>query len=281
MNQRLKNLKPGIAGYVIDGRVGNREVIATILDLIVRDYIDFYPKTSDWEKMKVKKLTLHKLNPRSEFEQEFLKILFNGKNEISISELKDTLAKRSLHDLIERTIKEDKVDFNIEDENVEFYINNPKNQVIFGSNGKTVKTIEDWQRFKSTMIIILIVQLFCILWLLSISVAYFFITGKIIYTLLFIIGFFVLSILILFFSIFKTTKIANQKINYKENNIKSIRAKYQDLFDFLKKHPLEEGRLFNEFLPYSISFGLDTHWQEAFSLLSQKEEFTFKDIKEQ
>jgi len=36
-----KNLKPAIAGLVIDNEISNNEIVATIVDLIHRGYINY------------------------------------------------------------------------------------------------------------------------------------------------------------------------------------------------------------------------------------------------
>jgi len=281
MDKKLINLKPGIAGYIIDGKVHNKEIIATIVDLIVREYIDFYPKNANWEELKVKRLLLLKSRSSLKFEEEFLHILFNKKKEITISELKTILIKGTLHKLLESYVKESGVYLDVKDEKVDFYLENPKNTVSFSVNGRPVRNVEDWQSFKFTSYIMGgVFGLFILFFLASAAINYF-IAGIVPNKgYLMAILFFAFMIFLFVYLPSKTTKIATQNIKYTDKNVKNLRKKYHELFDFLKKHPLKEGRLFNEYLPYSIAFGLDTHWQEAFSILfAQKEEFTFKDSK--
>ncbi len=41
--------------------------------------------------------------------------------------------------------------------------------------------------------------------------------------------------------------------------------KYQELYEFIKKHPLPPHRITNEYLSFAIAFGLDNSWQKDFS----------------
>ena len=274
-----RNLKPAVAGYIIDGRIGNKEVIATIVDLIARGYIDFHPKNFNWKKSKIQKLIIHNSKPNTEFEKYFLRVIFGNKEEVTISHLKEILKQRKLHHILENQIKKEGLILNIKDENVEFYLKHPNNKIKFNINNREVKTIKDWRSIKIYFILGMVIPGFFILVMLLFLVVAFIKNGGPNFEILAaIIGIFIMFILPGIYFISRPTKIVKQKIDYEGSFAKNIRSKYHELFDFLKRHPLEEGRLFNEYLSYSIAFGLDSHWQQAFSLRSDEEEFIFKDM---
>jgi len=45
-----------------------------------------------------------------------------------------------------------------------------------------------------------------------------------------------------------------------------VKGKYEDLFDFIQAMPLTEQRIYNEFMPFAVAFGLDTSWHQSFGL---------------
>jgi len=50
----LIDLRPGIAGYIVDGRIQDKEVIATIIDYIIKGYIDYYPQNNNWNECRLR-----------------------------------------------------------------------------------------------------------------------------------------------------------------------------------------------------------------------------------
>ncbi|MFA4887762.1 MAG: hypothetical protein WC595_06125 [Candidatus Nanoarchaeia archaeon] len=277
----LSSLKPALAGYIVDGRIQSKEVIATIIDLVVKGYIDFYPHKK-WEGLKVEKLKLlHKPGKSLVFENEFLDVLFKKGKEIEVVKLKALLDSRALDRVLKKEVKRQQVDLKIKDENLEFYIDDPKNVVKLDINNRPVKTIEEFQMFKR-MVLFATISLIGGLGIFALVglMVYFFMGrfegesfGKLLLMILLVNG---LGVWLMWYSVKKTTKIAHQDIAYQNENQKRLRGKYLQLFDFVKKHALKEGRLFNEFLPYAIAFGFDTHWQKAFSLDAEKEDFVYK-----
>ncbi|MBS3152511.1 DUF2207 domain-containing protein [Candidatus Woesearchaeota archaeon] len=312
MNKKfLVNLRPGIAGYIVDGRIADKEVIATIVDFIIKGYIDFSPKKTNWEKLRVKELiSLSKARPSLKFENEFLNVLFSGKKKITIEDFKITLKDKKLHKVLEEEVKYSDVGIEIIDEELTGYYYNNENKLRklkfpyyvdkYGNPGfaifkskkykyeRLVKTLEEWFIYKSVFNKFLIrtaPKLFLSLCGLIISgiiakKSLFFMSGFVgllgIIVFLFYFQISLLGIIAFLYFNKKTTKIFEQKIKYQDEITKILRKKYHELFDYVKKHPLKEGRLFNEFLPYTVAFGFDTHWQRAFSLDDDKEEFIYR-----
>lgn len=61
---------------------------------------------------------------------------------------------------------------------------------------------------------------------------------------------------------------SKKTINYDfQNSIVPIaKKKYEDLHEFIKTHPLPKHRFINEFLAFSIAFGLDDSWHKDFGV---------------
>lgn len=68
-----KNLKPAIAGLVIDNEISNNEIVATIVDLIHRGYIDY---------SKDKLILIKNINHLLKYEKKIVNDIFSNKKQI-------------------------------------------------------------------------------------------------------------------------------------------------------------------------------------------------------
>lgn len=50
------------------------------------------------------------------------------------------------------------------------------------------------------------------------------------------------------------------------NSYDSVKIKYNELYEFVKERPLFRRKLSDEFLPFSIAFGLNNYWHKEFGL---------------
>jgi hypothetical protein len=55
-------------------------------------------------------------------------------------------------------------------------------------------------------------------------------------------------------------------LQFQENVAPYVKNKYEELFDFIRSHPLKQQRIYNEFMPHAVAFGLDTSWNESFGI---------------
>ena len=94
---RLANLKPAIAGVILDNSVSMREIIATIIDLAQRGYIHINDESSG-SFFKSKKFRLIKtknnLSSLMDYEKVIIESIFESKNEILISDLKNKFYRK-------------------------------------------------------------------------------------------------------------------------------------------------------------------------------------------
>ena len=72
------------------------------------------------------------------------------------------------------------------------------------------------------------------------------------------------------FAVVKYLKVRRLKkilaIQFKDNIIPFTKKKYEELFEFIQRYPLKQQRLYNEFMPHAVAFGLDTSWNESFGV---------------
>lgn len=245
------NLKPAIAGYVIDGEIDDKEIIATIVDLIVRGYIDIKKVEMDdviWPDVKIEylvrtnKSTEHLL----EYEKETLNRIFAfGQKVIDVTKLKDD---RVTVDVFGRGVKN-----KIKEEAV-------KQDIHFTSKPaegppKGVAIYYGMQPLTSIWSVMPVIILYAIF--LIMLVMWF---GEYIGTILGISFVFLLIIPLSIVSYRKIIQIAASR------RARILQSKYLELYEYMKAHSLEQGRLFNEYLGFAIAFGLDISWHEKFRI---------------
>lgn len=54
-----------------------------------------------------------------------------------------------------------------------------------------------------------------------------------------------------------------------ETGIPAAKIWYEELFDFIQSFPLKEQRIYNEFMPHAIAFGLDKSWNKSFGITKE------------
>jgi len=55
-------------------------------------------------------------------------------------------------------------------------------------------------------------------------------------------------------------------LQFRDNVTPYMKGRYEELFDFIKAAPLKQQRIYNEFMPHAVAFGLDTSWNESFEI---------------
>jgi len=55
-------------------------------------------------------------------------------------------------------------------------------------------------------------------------------------------------------------------LQFRDNVVPYMKGRYEELFDFIKAMPLKQQRIYNEFMPHAVAFGLDTSWNESFGI---------------
>ena len=279
-----EQFKPAFAGYLTDGDISERDVLATLLDLSVRGYIklDMEKKGGRYEVHNVikQKESTRALLP---FEKEFLDDLFLVGDELTADDVRFIFKTRSLCKTIERNLwnlKENKI---IESE---LRIQTDKGKKIklldyFKKVPEPVDTVEEYNRYmknRKIMYAIFVVIGFIIFHYgqvvadsdnLIFSIARGgYSLGITQSSLLMFIGAVIVMGLNLDY-IISTRRIKKyRKTLHAEFNdvIPYTKKKYEELFEFIQKFPFKEQRIYNEFMPFAVAFGLDTSWNKSFRI---------------
>lgn len=293
-----EQLSPAFAGYVTDGNISDRDVLATLMDLIVRGYIGIDADTQK-KPVKVRKIYFVKTSERLlPFEKKFIGVLFKEKKELGVEEAKGIIDSKVLHEVIKQNtdaLTKSKIAKSL----VVFFDKNDK--VVDLSYEKLVtkkvgflqehreyvkekpKTIGDLERLiDGTKLGVFFIFAFGFFWFyIYIVVILLRSSGQggieVVPS-----GFVPLDalvfgiIILLYFLYFGFSGIRKVKklrklnkllvLQFTNNIIPFTKKKYEELFEFIQKYPLRQQRLYNEFMPHAVAFGLDTSWNESFGI---------------
>jgi hypothetical protein len=275
-----EQLRPAFAGYVTDGNVSDRDVLATLMDLIVRGYIGI---DMDSQKKPVKVKRVYFLsNPETllPFEREFISELFSESKELNPQQVKEKIKSKEPHRVISENL--------MELENSEIVksllllTDKDDRKVSFtyyaSLKGYEVKTVGDLQTYVNQLEQLYKGTLKMTLYSFG-FIAWIFFLFYLAYSFggtppIFLFGF--ALFFPAFFTIFFILHYRNKRrlskakktllIQFKDNVVPFTKKKYEELFDFIRKYPLRQQRLHNEFMPHSVAFGLDTSWNESFGI---------------
>jgi len=287
-----EQLSPAFAGYVTDGNISDRDVLATLMDLVARGYIGLDADTQK-KTVKVRKIYFVKSSKRLlAFEKKFMEVLFKEKKELNVKEVKGIIDSKGLHNAINEnteSLTKSKIvkslvllmDKNEEIKNISYYkeeINAERGQSRFGTK-KKLKTIDDLREYMVTtstyvkvslVMLVLFLILFCVIYLFIYLPSQRYHSPNDIYNMLEFMIFLVLYLCTITLAIIKYLEIRRLKkllaFQFENNIIPFTKKKYEELFEFIQKYPLRQQRLYNEFMPHAVAFGLDTSWNKSFGV---------------
>ncbi|MBN2517529.1 MAG: DUF2207 domain-containing protein [Candidatus Altiarchaeota archaeon] len=302
-----EQLRPAFAGYVTDGNVSDRDVLATLMDLIVRGHIGI-DMESQKKPVKVKKVYFLS-NPETllPFERRFIEVLFSESKELSPEKVRRKLLSGELHKVIRENLSElenakivkSRLLFYGKDlgyKTIKYKVNRGEVQQL-DSKGiwtrwnegkearyswgiareievKTIGDLEDYRCYLNRSLaggafIILFVLFFCSVSILAGFTLYY--LTPVPWAFVLIGGFFLFAgASVLVSAIKRRLELKGVKklllFQFANNVVPFTKRKYEDLFDFIQKYPLKQQRLYNEFMPHAVAFGLDTSWNESFGI---------------
>ncbi len=100
-----EQFRPAFAGILADGDVSDRDVLATLLDLYVRGYLELGAERKGKHYLIDKVIYSGKKTDRLMlFEKDFLNKLFKEKRAITLNELRFLVGTGILHDIIEENL---------------------------------------------------------------------------------------------------------------------------------------------------------------------------------
>ena len=235
----VSDLKPAMAGFLVDGVIEYNEVIATIVDLIQRGKISYQDG----------KLSLtSNVGEFSYCEQEILDELFSGR---AIDNLKSGIDKFIDYNLVLSFAKLDALKAGLASPNEEkqMFIYS-----LFSSKGRYF-TKAYWVKFfkncfKNLPLLVVGLVVFAVFYFLAGIIGTLFFLG-------------------IFFAILFVNQSTSVRLELTEKGL-AERQKYIDLKKFLQENELKKVyNLSQEFLPFQIAFGHSTIWNEKFDKLSE------------
>jgi len=273
-------LHPAYAGYLHDGEITNRDVLATLFHLMKTGVI--LPVFEDNNMTKaIVGLRKTRKEPCYTFEKQICQKLFEEVSDLRMNVVKNIILSRSLQDILEKNIQSIST-FPLVNKKLRFLLGK-SGEANFSINGKPVTNIKIAGEFKNTLTKI-IMPVFFLLGILFFVLQFFgtniinnlVSSGSITiqssgdsefmqkYMFLFM-GIMFVGIPLLMYIIF-TYSDKVYSYNFKDKIIPFAKERYKDLFEFIKSHPLLQHNFNNEFLPYAIAFGLDNSWDKDFDI---------------
>lgn len=273
-------LHPAYAGYLHDGEISNRDVLAALFYLMKTGAI--FPIFQD-NNMTKKIVSLKRMRkePYYSFEKQICNILFNKSLEVSTHDIKNIILSGKLQDILHKNI-DSIAAFPLLNKKLQFLLGK-SGEAHFSVNGKPVTDIKVAGEFKSVLTKI-IMPIFFLIGVLFFGIHFF--GGNMIDNLvstgavtiessggsellrknMFIfMGLMFAGMPLLIYFIF-TYSDKVYSYNFKDKVIPYAKERYKELFNFIKSKPLLKHNFNNEFLPYSIAFGLDNSWDKDFGI---------------
>lgn len=262
-----EQLRPAFAGYLTDGNISDRDVLATLLDLVVRNSVSLDMEL-EGERYKINKImravgTAESLLP---FERLFLNELFCRSNEITLEEFRKIAKSGKLHKIIENNLGVLK-DFEIIDAELEFIENG--HTISVSMNGKEVRTLEDMKKLNRFLkfilgFFILVPSFVFVSWIYGVMKS----PNSSLHAPLPIIGACATYVLVMGLPIliYRKFEKSEKVLKLDLTSVPKTKKKYEELFKFIRKYPIKQQSLANEFMPFAVAFGLDTSWIKSFGM---------------
>lgn len=275
-----EQLHPAFAGYLHDGTITERDSLAAIFHLLTKGILD--PIWEDGSMLK--KIVGARKSKRTSilpFNQLLAEKLLGSKNEISAKEIGAATKSGDIEQIIRDNLQAITA-FPIINEELKFTLGK-HGKVNFSVNGNPVDTVEEATALRK-LLYKLLLPIFLGVGILLIVMYFLYVKftqgDNFSYTapnfsievsgngdlnsLLLTGGIFVVVILLVLFSFVFSKKTVSY--DFKDKVIPVAKKKYDELYEFIKTHPLPKHRFINEFLAFSIAFGFDDSWHKDFGL---------------
>ena len=250
-----EQLHPAYAGYLHDGEITEKDVLATLFHLMKTGVIAPIFKDNNMTKEMVRLSRTHK-NPSYEFEMNIMNIIFSNSEEVTISQLKETIQSEQIQNILLHNVRSIS-EFPLINKKLRFFLGN-SGEAFFSINGKPVTNINTANEFSNSLTKI-ILPLFTLLGTTFLIIGI--LTNQ--KSTLSCMGIMFIGIpFLIYYSFTKSNK--SLTYNFENKIIPFSKERYNELYEFLKSKPLNNHNFNNEFLPYSIAFGIDTSWNKDF-----------------
>lgn len=280
--KQLFKLRPAIAGVVLQEKAGLKEIVATIADLAQGNYIEIREPKDFFSKG----LELTRTNKSDadllDYEKGLLRVLFAEKQKISLEEIENDFFTLGKFKKVMQAINEEAAKQLLFEENPEkvrkkyasrsyfylFFLVLSGSVIMYpiipiiGFIVLLIKKIFSKkfyeERDKQLPVILTKDDVLFVVLIFIVFIGANLVTGIILIGITAIVSAIINIILSEFMPKRTTLGVLNKE-------------KYEELKKWLKKHPLKEERLFNEFLGYSIVFGINNKWFKKFKSAVMKE----------
>jgi hypothetical protein len=240
---------PVFAGYLLDGVVSELDLLATVFFLIKGNYL--IPIFKD-NNMTSNLISIRKglKTPPSMFDKIFIKELFDDNNKISSNQVGAKIKSDSFQFTMNYCFE---VFAGIEAKNRKYFAN-------FNNRLVELKDSldDDSERKKEKISNVLIVILLFLGIIRAVN------DRELFPAILFYPAF--IFVVYVYFRLYLFTK---KQVLYdlsSDKKVMKMKNDYENMYDFLSKYPLNEHYITNEFLPFSIAFGIDQSWNKDFGL---------------
>lgn len=251
-------LHPAYAGYLHDGEITKRDILASIFYLMKTGVIIPIFENN----IMTKKITnLRRTNKSTQylFEEKLLTYMFANKNEIAVSDIRkmkyqdvQTILHNNIQSISQFPLIHKKLEFTLKGA-----------PVWFSVNGQDVTDLHTAAEFKKTLHIL--VPIFAIIGVSAIIYSFFKLDVGI-----FLWGLCFSGIpLFMAYTFHKSKKTVTY--DFQNKVVPFAKEKYDELHEFLLSRPLSNHNFNNEFLPFSIAFGIDTSWNKDFGIEKELE----------
>jgi|GEM_PF-2561299 len=270
---------PAFAGYVTDGNVSDRDALATLMDLVVKGYLGIDADASKTQPS-VKSVYIVSLpSSMSAFERRFVDVLFGRKKTLTRKEVTAALKSKGLKGVIKRNLSLISKE-GIKYSGINLYtkdgkrLRNPHWEMYYSKAKKPEDLDRKYKLYRTFVPPLLWIGIFFFgLGLLTGA-------SQILSKGLDAVGpFSILSVflLLLVFGLMQAkeniadyeSSLPVREFETNQRDLVAAKEDYADLFNFIKASPLKKARLYNEFMPYTVAFGLDTSWNDSFGITKE------------
>ena len=266
-----EQLHPAFAGYLHDGIVSERDAIALIMYFVQKSFV-----TAQWQDdslcKNIKSIKKTTKVPTLDFDKKVLNELFSKSDTLSSKDIKNLITSGLLKKLILGNLQAiqtfpiiyNDIKFNHGDDVFIPFLH--RNRII--DTFSEIKMFERDSKLTAFAILLITIVLLiptndfvdiprAIMGERPIKIDAITVT---------------LFALIFAYTTFYYSYISSKKqVEYQFYNevVPIAQKKYAELYDFLSNYPLENHNIVNEFLPYSIAFGIDKSWLGDFGLSAE------------
>lgn len=273
-------LHPAFAGYIHDGEITSRDALACVFQLMKSSAIVPVFKDNNMTK-EIISLRITKNEPRYDFEKKIISLLFQDNKEIMIKRAKESIQKGEIQRILKGNVSAI-LFFPIISKSLKFY-DKENREIEISLNDEPVNTYERALFLQSQLprIGLITISVGLVFILIYFYTTDLFSVQSLIFNNPFTIAtmnkekpnefiFLLVGITAIaaFFYFNKVIRSSKKVVSYyfKDKVQPIAKARYNELLQFLSANPLSNHNFNNEFLAYSIGYGLDTSWNKDFGL---------------